>query len=73
MSTWEVRRNDDGTVDEVVLRDGDGQCVAHLEQLSNHVWYLGIYEGPNDGAILQLNLWSHSRVHVQAEGPDRHP
>lgn len=39
----EVRRNPDGTLDEIVAGDttGDGLCV-HLEQMDSGVWWLGI-------------------------------
>jgi len=40
----EIRRNDDGTIDEVVA------CGAkvHLEQMDKGSWYLGIYSGAGE-------------------------
>jgi hypothetical protein len=36
----EVRRNEDGTLDEIVAKN----CDIHLEQMTNNVWWLGIYK-----------------------------
>ena len=40
----EIRRNDDGTIDEVVA---SGSSV-HLEQLDKGSWHLGIYSAAGD-------------------------
>lgn len=36
----EVRRNDDGTLDEVVAKD----CSFHLEQMSEDCWWMAVYK-----------------------------
>jgi hypothetical protein len=38
----EVRPNDDGSIDEVVLYDSDDKCVFHLEQLDDDLWYFDL-------------------------------
>jgi len=43
----EERRNDDGTLDEVLLFDGE-RCVFHLEQMDKNAWYFGLYP---DGSL----------------------
>lgn len=50
MTKLEIRRNDDGTIDEVVA---DGVSV-HLEQMSTDGWFLGI-DAP-DGRYWQFWL-----------------
>lgn len=41
--TIEVRRNDDGTVDEVEMRDAFGRRLIYLEQMDKGAWFLGLY------------------------------
>lgn len=39
----EVRRNDDGTLDEIVAGDPNGPGVfVHLEQMDANLWWIGI-------------------------------
>lgn len=37
----EVRRNPDGTLDEIVASD----CSVHLEQMDTGSWWLAVYKG----------------------------
>ena len=41
----EVRLNEDGSIDEVVLYI-DGRCVFHMESLDHDLWYFGLYPDP---------------------------
>lgn len=36
----EVRRRDDGSLDELVAKD----CMVHLEQMGPGVWWLAVYK-----------------------------
>lgn len=47
MKDFEVRRNENGTLDEVVASSDDGTLSFHLEQNSKGEWYFGLY-GPGD-------------------------
>jgi hypothetical protein len=37
----EVRRNPDGTLDEIVAEN----CTVHLEQMDDGCWWLAVYKG----------------------------
>lgn len=47
MSSFEVRHNDDGTLDEIVARGAD----VHLEQMSGTHWFLEVASGSKRMAI----------------------
>jgi hypothetical protein len=40
----EVRSDEDGVVDEVLLHDED-RCVMHLERMDRDSWWMGLYPG----------------------------
>ena len=44
----EVRRNEDDTVDEVLLYDGE-TCLFHLEQMDTGYWWFALYPSGLDG------------------------
>ena len=46
----EIRNNDDGSLDEIVMRVG-GECVYHLEQMSHRSWWMGCYQGKKRVAV----------------------
>jgi hypothetical protein len=60
----EVRRNPDGSVDEVLLYDG-AECLFHLEQMGPANWYFGLYpNGLED--LKQFGIWLEKRtIHVR--------
>lgn len=61
----EIRRNDDGTIDEVVAYGPDGDCWFHLEQLDDDGYYFGIYDGVEN--LEQFDIWRRKkRVIVRA-------
>lgn len=65
----EVRLNDDGTIDEVVLRDAFGRCWAHLEQMDKAHWFLGLYPDGEAGertTVLDIRR-DHKRVVVEEQ------
>jgi hypothetical protein len=46
---WEIRRNDDGTVDEVVTEH------VHVEQMADGEWWIGIYTSVTERIALTLS------------------
>ncbi len=58
----EIRRNPDGTIDEVLLYVGD-RCVFHLEQNSPLSWYFNLY--PRAGDPEQFSINARKRVTVR--------
>lgn len=57
----EVRRNDDGTIDEVLIYIDD-RCVMHIEQMEKNAWYLGVYIGTD---VDQFSIHGKSRVTIR--------
>ena len=57
MSEPEIRRNPDGTIDEIVATGVD----IHLEQMDKGDWYLNITDGE---ATTQIYFASKKRIHV---------
>ena len=41
----EIRRNDDGSLDEVLLYDEE-RCLFHLEQMDGDHWWFALYPVP---------------------------
>lgn len=54
-----VRRNEDGTLDEVVA---DG-CYFHLEQMSDSAWWLVVDSG---GVAVSVNLFTKRGAKILA-------
>ena len=76
MSDWEIRRNPDGTIDEIVAHGVD----LHLEQMAKNAWSFNVYtnEAPshNDNltSFLQADIYSKKKVTVFVEdGQDVYP
>lgn len=59
----EIRRNDDGTIDEVLFFVGI-RCVFHLEQNSKHSWYFGLYPNNDLDQLEQFSISSKRRVRI---------
>jgi hypothetical protein len=56
----EIRRNDDQSIDEIIIRGGN----VHIEQMSNDGWFMGV-EGA-DGSYWQFWFGSKNRKsHVE--------
>jgi len=61
----EIRHNEDGTVDEVCVYV-DGQCVAHIEQMSEKSWWMGFYTRTHEAHV---NFFGKKKgVTCRAEG-----
>ncbi len=54
----EVRLNEDGTLDEIVIND----CYVHLEQMDKGAWWMGI--GRGNSPYLMVNLTSKKKIHA---------
>lgn len=54
----EVRLNDDGTVDEIVIWDSDGSVSFHMEQMDDGLYWMAA-EIP-DGRLV-CNLWAKKK------------
>lgn len=58
----EIRFNDDGSLDEVIVYV-DGKCIVHLEQMSDVSWWVGLYA---KGHTAHLDIGSKNyRSHVE--------
>ncbi len=70
MPAVEIRKNDDGSIDEIIAEG----CDLHIEQMTGHGWYIGITG--KDGSYWQFwlgakNLKSHVEVrHAEMTPPD---
>lgn len=60
----EIRRNDDGSVDEVLMYV-DGRCVVHVEQMYDECFWMALYGSKHTAHV---NFWSKNRrSHVEAK------
>lgn len=60
-----VRLHADGRLDEIVLRDKAGQCLFHLEQMNEHVFWLRCYSTREHP--LDQELVAHLRSTAQGD------
>ena len=61
----EIRRNRDGSLDEVVAQN----VFVHLEQMADNAWWMGV-STPDDAHLVHVNFYSE-RV-IEAEAEDQH-
>lgn len=43
----EIRLHNDGSVDEIVIRNAEGECVFHLEQMDDQCFWMAAYHREN--------------------------
>jgi predicted nucleic acid-binding Zn-ribbon protein len=56
----EIRYNDDGTVDEIIVKSG-GVCLFHLEQMSDESYWIGL--APKDGDYpVHIDIYSDKPI-----------
>jgi len=55
MSAVEIRRNDDGSIGEIVAQD----CAIHVEQMDANSWYMGVQA--SDGTYWQFWFGAKNR------------
>lgn len=58
---YEIRRNEDGSLDEIVAYDS----FVHLEQMDTGHWWLGITLP--DGKIIHTHLTSRGKITANTE------
>lgn len=58
MTRFEIRNNDDGSLDEIVAH----ACDLHLEQMADGHWWMGIQT--HDGKSYHLNLHSRGKINA---------
>ena len=58
----EIRRNEDGTIDEIVVSGVD----LHIEQMDKGYWWMGIYSRENDKVLL-LGFCSKKKIDLNIE------
>ncbi|HEX7152203.1 MAG TPA: hypothetical protein VF618_12015 [Thermoanaerobaculia bacterium] len=61
----EIRRNRDGSLDEVVAHN----VFVHLEQMADNAWWMGV-STPDNAHLVHVNFYSE-RV-IEAEAEDQH-
>ena len=73
----DVGLNADGTVDEIVLRDADGNVLFHLEQMDDTYFWFAFYGPRTDmGDAPEIHGWIGStsgRARVHCALPDGLP
>lgn len=68
-TTIEVRPNDNNTIDEICVHV-DGHCVLHVEQMSDGIFWFGIYEAKKNGKQLgsgHFSAKSRNRITLTCE------
>jgi hypothetical protein len=58
----EVRRNSDGTLDEIVAND----VVVHLEQMADNFWWMGVSTADN-AHLVHVNFYSETKIEAEAD------
>lgn len=61
----EIRRNADGTLDEIVAND----VFVHLEQMAENSWWMGV-STPDNAHLVHVNFYSETKIEAEAE--DQH-
>lgn len=61
----EIRNNEDGTLDEIILKV-DGECIFHLEQMSDKTWWMGL-GSPTLGDYKHCTLHSKKKIKAFVE------
>lgn len=58
----EIRRNRDGSLDEVVAQN----VFVHLEQMANNSWWMGV-STPDNAHLVHVNFYSEGVIEAEAE------
>ena len=62
----EIRLNDDGSIDEIVLP----RCYVHLEQMCTGGWWLGLYVGDSFLNVVLTTRACKAAIKCTAESDD---
>lgn len=73
MKGFEIRRNEDGTIDEVVAHSDDGTLYFHIEQMSKGGWALGLRSVDPEGEYHQFNIYRKKKAVVLSSYDDSPP
>ena len=63
MTDIEIRRNEDGTLDEVIADVGE----FHMEQMDKSFWWIGFVV---NGVRYRIDIWSSHPIHAEIERDD---
>ena len=58
----EIRRNRDGSLDEVVAQN----VFVHLEQMADNAWWMGV-STPDNAHLVHVNFYSERVIEAEAE------
>ena len=61
----EIRRNRDGSLDEVVAQN----VFVHLEKMADNFWWMGV-STPDNAHLIHVNFYSEGTIEAEAE--DQH-
>ncbi len=66
----EIRYNDDGTVDEIIVMSGDrkagGVCLLHLEQMDDGYYWIGLASADTEPNRYPVHIDMHSEKRITA-------
>ena len=62
----EVRTNDDGSLDEIVMYDAAGTCIFHLEQMNDQCYWLRFYGDPSKWELV-CNVFVRGNRDIEAK------
>lgn len=67
----EVRYHNDGTVDEIIVKDRNGKCLLHMEQMANSRFWIGLY-GYNDPYAypVHIDVYTNGTMVQPEDGDD---
>lgn len=63
----EIRRNPDGSLDEVVAQN----VTIHLEQMADNFWWMGV-SSADDSHLVHVNFYSKRRIDAEADDQHAH-
>ncbi len=63
----EIRRNSDGSLDEVVGTNVN----VHLEQMAGNTWWMGV-SSADDSHLVHVNFYSNRRIDAEADDQHAH-
>jgi len=66
----EIRFNTDGTVDEIVIKDENGHCLFHLEQMDENCYWSGTYDPLKPMDRIDVRFFSSSPIKAHMDPHD---
>lgn len=65
----EVRYHNDGTVDEIIVRDRQGVCLLHMEQMSDSSFWIGLIGYDRKEYPVHIDIFTDGRI-VKTDNDD---